>query len=162
MSNTIKIESEFTLHPDDSTLPELERNLLKAATHAATVAYAPYSKFYVGASVLLKNGSIIEGNNQENAAYPTGMCAERVALFNASSNFPEEEIEVLAITLDYNRLDIDDHVFPCGSCRQSILEYERKFKRKIKLLILNKSGEVAEIDGISQLLPLAFTSEMLT
>jgi len=161
MSNIIKIESEFSIHPNDSSLSDLEKKLIQAAAHAAQTAYAPYSEFYVGAAVLLKNGSIIEGNNQENAAYPTGMCAERVALFNASSNYPKEHIEALAITLDYERVDVAEHVFPCGSCRQSILEYEKKFSQKIKMYIINKSGEIAEINGISHLLPLAFTSDML-
>jgi len=161
MSNVIKIESEFTIHEDASSLSESEKKLIIAAAHAAETAYAPYSEFYVGAAVLLRNGSIVEGNNQENAAYPTGMCAERVALFNASSNFPEEQIEALAITLDYKRVNVDEHVFPCGSCRQSILEYEKKFSQKIKMYIINKPGEIAEINGISHLLPLAFTSDML-
>jgi len=154
----IEIKTSYEIEQDLNALSLTEQSLIKAAKEAAKMAYAPYSNFKVGAAVLLANGEIIKGNNQENAAYPNGMCAERVALFNASSNFPNEAIKAIALTIDFEGKNIKEPVFPCGGCRQTILEYEDKWKENLKVYILGPNEEVVIIKSIKDLLPLSFNS----
>jgi len=135
-------------------LPESCINLLKKAREAAENAYAPYSEFFVGAAVLLENGEIITGNNQENAAYPSGLCAERVALFYASANFPETAVKKIAITALSKDGRIVKQVTPCGACRQVLLEVESKFKKSVEIIL---DGEkILIFDGVENLLPFGF------
>jgi cytidine deaminase len=131
------------------------------AKKAADSAYAPYSGFNVGAAVLLENGKIVTGNNQENAAYPSGLCAERVALFYASSQFPNQKIIALAVTAKSASHPISSPVTPCGSCRQVIAEYEAKFDSPIKTIMSGETGEIFVCESVSILLPLVFNRQSL-
>ncbi|MBI4930032.1 MAG: cytidine deaminase [Bacteroidetes bacterium] len=143
LSSTIFESSEKELSSSD-------KNLLSLARKSAQSAYAPYSKFKVGSAVLLANGKIISGNNQENAAYPSGLCAERVALFYASAQNPNAIIKSIAITN-----------VPCGACRQAMVEYEAKQKFPIRIIMKLNEKKIYVCDGIRNLLPLAFSSKEL-
>jgi len=132
--------------------------LLDAALSSMSAAYAPYSGFNVGAALLLANGMIVRGNNQENAAYPSGLCAERVAFFAAGANHPNERIVAAAVTAQSTHYTHGEPVTPCGSCRQSMLEYELKQGFDIPLFMISPSGEITKSPSIKQLLPLYFES----
>ncbi|MCB0516136.1 MAG: cytidine deaminase [Chitinophagales bacterium] len=135
--------------------------LFEACKAACKNAYAPYSGFRVGAAVLMENGEIVIGNNQENAAYPSGLCAERVAVFQAGALFPDTPIKAIAITIDYEKFPTQNWVFPCGSCRQSLVEYERRYDHSIKVYLLGKNGEIAYVDDVASLLPFVFSGDAL-
>lgn len=139
---------------------EIEKSLIDAAKEATSNAYAPYSHFHVGAALLLENGEIITGNNQENAAYPSGLCAERTAVFYANAQYPDQKIEAMAVAAFYNGQFTTDLVSPCGSCRQVLLEVESRFNSPVKIL-LYKNGEVYMADSMSSLMPLSFTKDAL-
>jgi cytidine deaminase len=142
-------------------LEESDKQLLLQAREACKSAYAPYSKFYVGAAVKLANGIIITGNNQENSAYPSGLCAERVAVFSAASQYPGVDIESIAITVSTAEVDMQFPVTPCGSCRQVMAEYENLSGKAIKVWMLGGNGTVWLVNGINNLLPLMFHGEQL-
>ncbi len=142
-------------------LEELHQVLLKKAEHALTSAYAPYSGFKVGAAVLLENGIIVTGNNQENAAYPSGLCAERVALFAASSQYPGIPFKAIAITAKAKDFTVNYPVSPCGSCRQVMNEYENLFKTSLKIILKGETGKIIVLENVGGLLPFSFTSEQL-
>jgi cytidine deaminase len=148
---------EYTSLPD---LPEADQKLILAAREAAKLAYAPYSKFYVGAALLLNNGEIVSGNNQENAAFPTGLCAERVALFSAHANFPEAAVKTLAVTAYNSNGLVEGPVKPCGSCRQAMVETEVRFKQPMRI-ILDGKKKIQVFEGVDNLLPFAFKPESL-
>ncbi len=148
----IEINMDFCSVDD---LSEEERKLVEKACEATKNSYAPYSKFNVGAAVLLKNGKIITGANQENAAFPSGLCAERTAIFAAQANYPDQPITVLAIAArDANGLRAKP-VTPCGSCRQVVLEVEERYKQPVEILLYGRSG-IYRIKSIKDLLPLSF------
>lgn len=148
----IEINMDFCSVDD---LSETERKLVEKACEATKNSYAPYSKFNVGAAVLLKNGKIIAGANQENAAFPSGLCAERTAIFAAQANYPDQPITVLAIAArDANGLR-NKPVTPCGSCRQVVLEVEERYKQPVEILLYGRSG-IYRIKSIKDLLPLSF------
>jgi len=155
------IKIEIIKFSDRAQLPVKESDLLDIAHEAATRAYAPYSNFKVGAAILLKNGQIVSGNNQENAVYPSGMCAERVALYYAASQFPETPISKIAITAIGNENEITQPVPPCGSCRQALLEYELKFGEPIEVIMAGEKGEVLIAKSVTDLLPLSFSNDFL-
>lgn len=155
------IETEIERFENIHDLPEDEQELLVEAKKAMNDAYAPYSQFYVGASILLANGIIQKGNNQENAAYPSGLCAERVAIFAAGANNPGIEIRKIAITAQSKDFALDHPVAPCGACRQSMLEYEMKQKSPITILMQGRTGDIFRVHGIRQLLPIYFHEEGL-
>lgn len=157
----LKIEGRFKLYDDWSTFDSNIKALLELAMAASKKAYAPYSNFGVGSSVLLENQTLCEGNNQENGAFPSGLCAERVAIFHASAQNPKQKILAVAVTIDYERTDFKNMAFPCGSCRQSMLEYEIKQKENIKLYVIGRKKEVLVSESIAQLLPLCFTGDFL-
>ncbi len=137
-------------------LHSVEKNLLEEAKKACTSAYAPYSHFCVGAAVLLDNGKIVTGSNQENAAYPSGMCAERVALFAAGAHYPQNKPLALAIAARQENGKFVHHaVSPCGACRQTMTETEKRFQHPMKVLLYG-SHEIICIDSAQELLPLAF------
>ena len=138
-------------------LSSSEQFLLSKAEEASAKAYAPYSKFNVGAAVQLENGKIVTGNNQENAAFPNGMCAERVAIFNAASNYPEEAIVAIAVNYSSEENTFDKVISPCGSCRQSLNEYEVKQDHSIKVILSNPNGTGMVIERASDLLPIPFS-----
>jgi cytidine deaminase len=159
-----QITGNYTFDVFDSlnNLNSEDQNLLTAAINAINNAYAPYSNFYVGAAVLLENGKIITGNNQENAAYPTGLCAERVAIFYASSQYPGIKIKSIAVSAKSKKYNINYPIAPCGSCRQAISEYEVKMDSPIRLIMSGESGEIYISPSISNLLPLMFSSKNLS
>lgn len=141
-------------------LPEQDKKLIMLAREAGLNAYAPYSGFRVGAAVLLENAEIITGNNQENAAYPSGLCAERIALFYAAANYPSVAVRALAIS-NFNNGGISTEIAkPCGSCRQVIGEYEDLSHLPIKI-ILDGGNSIQVFEGIDNLLPLRFKKEDL-
>jgi len=155
------IQTEIKTFSDRSKLPVKEADLLKIAHEAARHAYAPYSRFKVGAAALLANGHIISGNNQENAVYPSGMCAERVALFYAAAQFPETPIKKIAITAIGAEKEMNKPVPPCGNCRQALLEYETKFGEPIEVIMAGDTGEVYITKSVADLLPLSFNDSFL-
>jgi len=155
------IQTEIKVFSDKTKLPLTEKGLLEVAHEAAKHAYAPYSHFKVGAAILLKTGHIISGNNQENAVYPSGMCAERVALFYAASQFPETPIAKIAITAIGNKTELSQPVPPCGNCRQALLEYEIKFGESIEVIMAGEKGEVFIVKSVADLLPLSFNCDYL-
>lgn len=146
---------------DASQLSETEQNLVARARQMTENAYAPYSEFFVGAAILLKNGKVVTGSNQENGAYPSGLCAERVAMFAASAAFPGVEMEAIAISAKTKRFTLHEPVPPCGACRQSMMEYETLQKAPIRILLSKDSGKVVVIDKVSDLLPLSFSGDAL-
>jgi cytidine deaminase len=132
-----------------------EKVLVDAAKKATSGSYSPYSHFQVGAAVLLANGEILTGSNQENAASPSGLCAERTVLFYAGAKYPDQAIKTLAIAAFYENDFTEQAVSPCGSCRQVILETEMRHNQPIRIILYGKK-EIYIIDGIRDLLPLAF------
>ena len=140
---------------------EIEKKLIDAAKHATSNAYAPYSHFSVGASLLLENGKIITGSNQENAAYPSGLCAERTAVFYANAQYPDQKIEAMAVAAFYNGEFTNDIISPCGSCRQVLLEVESRFDSPVKIMLFNSLNEVYVAESMSSLMPLSFTKKAL-
>lgn len=134
--------------------------LIEKARESAMQAYAPYSKFKVGVSVLLLNNIIINGSNQENAAYPSGLCAERVALYYANSKYPDTAVKAIAVCAYTGNDFIDVPVPPCGSCRQSLLETENRFNSPIKIILAGKE-KILIVHSIKELLPLNFTSDFI-
>ncbi len=128
---------------------------------ARSNAYAPYSKFTVGCAILLENGEIIHGNNQENAAYPSGLCAERVAIFAAGANYPGVAVTSMAITASPIDDSFEKPVPPCGACRQSIAEYELRQEKPIEIYFMGAAGKVARANSLSDLLPLIFDRNYL-
>jgi cytidine deaminase len=157
----LKINTEIEVHSSVDSLPENYRELIHKAKLASQKAYAPYSGFLVGAAVLLENGETISGNNQENAAYPSGLCAERVALFYASSQYPDVKITAIAVTARSFNRTVTEPVPPCGACRQVIAEYENKFQQNVKIIMTGESGKIYISESIANLLPLSFTSQNL-
>lgn len=142
-------------------LPATLLSLMEQAIAARANAYAPYSSFQVGAAVLLENGSVVLGNNQENAAYPSGLCAERVAVFHAAANYPNVPIKAIAISASDKNIPTTTPASSCGNCRQAMAEYEQKQQQPISLLCMGASGEVILVDSVLSLLPFAFSSEFL-
>ena len=141
-------------------LPEDDRALVTEARRITAMAYAPYSGFHVGAAVLLGNGNIFTGNNQENSAYPSGLCAERVALFYANANYPHSEVKSIAISAAKNGVLVNDPVKPCGSCRQALAEAEMRFESPIRI-ILDGQDSIMVLNSIESLLPLSFSKKAL-
>jgi len=158
-----KVEISLSLiEADDAKeLADSEQELIKISRQMTTQAYAPYSGFYVGAAVLLENGEIVLGSNQENAAYPSGLCAERVAVFAASAKYPNVKIKAIAISGNSRSRDIGHPVTPCGACRQVMLEYEVKQQEPVKIYLSGHSGKIFVIEKVQDLLPLSFTSKEL-
>lgn len=141
-------------------LNKSQQLLLTEASKACLKAYAPYSGFKVGAAVRCSNGSIFTGNNQENAAYPSGLCAERIAVFAAMSA-NNTTIEQLAITIKSEKGNTDEPVAPCGACRQVLAEYEQKQSKKIEIIFSSESGKTIIVDGVDSLLPFVFNNKFL-
>ncbi|WP_396635342.1 cytidine deaminase [Maribacter sp. R86514] len=156
-----KISFEITVYDSVIELSNDDQNLMSAAVEARSRAYAPYSSFNVGAAVLLENGEIIEGNNQENASYPSGLCAERVAIFYAGAKYPGMKIKAIAITAASLNHEVKEPAAPCGNCRQAISEYEFRQQEPIKILLMGETGSIVECDSLSDLLPLGFNSSFL-
>ncbi|MET3027176.1 cytidine deaminase [Flavobacterium sp. UW10123] len=157
----INITASFTIFDNLNELPVEIQNLMNQAVEIRKKAYAPYSKFKVGAALLLDNGKIILGSNQENAAYPSGLCAERTAIFYAGSAYPEAKILKMAITAASDTNQTTAPIPPCGSCRQSIAEYEIKQDTPIEIYFMGEIGEVYKSSSLKNLLPLMFDKKFL-
>ena len=158
MNKILEIKyQEFSI----SELNNEDLHLIKLAESTAKDAYAPYSHFKVGAVAVLENGEIFKGNNQENAAYPSGLCAERTALFYANAIYPLSPVKTLAITaIDSTNNVVEDVITPCGACRQVILEIENRFGKSCKILLASKK-KVLKFNSICDLLPFSFGREAL-
>ena len=138
-------------------LTEAERNLVNLAIEGTNRSYAPYSHFHVGAAILLENGTTMIGCNQENAAFPSGICAERSALFAAGAQYPDQPVVMLAIAARNEKGELQEEpVSPCGPCRQVISETEKRFQHAVRILLYGKK-HIYIVDGIRELMPLSFT-----
>jgi cytidine deaminase len=144
-----------------SDLSESDTELLARAEQATLNAYAPYSQFNVGAALRLETDEIIIGSNQENVAYPSGLCAERVALFAASTLHPRMVVKTMAITARTTKFELTDPLAPCGGCRQVIMEYQRKQQQPIRMLLAGKGDTVWIFEDASMLLPFGFEADYL-
>lgn len=153
------IKSTMTVCQKDE-LSESERNLIEKAIEATNNSYVPYSHFHVGSAVLLENGEIISGCNQENAAFSVTICAERTALFAAGAKFPDTPIVAIAIAARNKDGLLSEPVTPCGSCRQALVETEFRHKRKIRILLYG-TRHTYVLDGIGTLMPLSFTDDQM-
>jgi len=142
-------------------LNEADAWLLNEARAATQSAYAPYSNFNVGAVARLINGEIVTGTNQENASYPAGLCAERVLLSSIASNHPSVAVETIAVSYNNMKGKSNTPISPCGICRQSLAEYQQRTQNAIRIILSGMEGKILIVENVSQLLPLAFTSEDL-
>lgn len=150
----------YQLYDYDELLDQ-DRQLIIAAQQATERSYAPYSRFHVGAAALLDDGTIVTGTNQENAAYPSGMCAERTTLFYASSTHPSKAIMALAIAAYTDGAFTSSPIAPCGACRQVMLEIEQRYGRPIRIILYGTQGVYVIEGGIRELLPLTFDASFL-
>ena len=151
-----RFEISYQIYAFDE-LDALDKRLTDAAKEATRRSYAPYSHFHVGAAALLENDVIVTGTNQENVAYPSGLCAERTTLFYANSQYPDMAIKALAIAAcDENGTPSANIISPCGACRQVMLETEKRSGKPMKILLCG-SEEVYIVKGVTQLLPFAFS-----
>lgn len=157
----IQINTTFTAYDSIDSLDDQTKGLMLKAVEVRKHAYAPYSKFRVGAAILLENGKVVIGNNQESAAYPSGLCAERVAIFQAGSLYPDTKILKIAISATSDIHPTQRPTPPCGACRQSISEYEQKQDIPIELYFMGETGEVFKSDSLENLLPLSFHKDFL-
>jgi cytidine deaminase len=157
----ISVTSSFIVYNNLKELSEEIQDLMNQAVEIRKKAYAPYSQFRVGAALLLDNGKVILGSNQENAAYPSGLCAERVAIFHAGSVYPEAKILKMAITAASDTNQTTAPIPPCGSCRQSIAEYEIKQDTPIEIYFMGEIGEVYKSASLKNLLPFMFDKKFL-
>ena len=147
---------KFQLYPNLESLPTIDISVVNKAFEAMEKAYAPYSKFKVGAALLLEDGQIIQGNNQENIAYPSGLCAERIALFHANAQFPEIAVELICIVAKGDLMPISQLISPCGACRQVMLESENRQNKSIRIILVNQDNRTMCIDSAQNLLPFGF------
>lgn len=154
-------EFEYILFDSFEELSSEHQQLMGSAIVARKDAYAPYSKFQVGAAVLLENGKTVIGSNQENASYPAGVCAERVAILHAGAKYPGVEIKTIAISATSENHQVNKPVSSCGICRQSMAEYEQKQKAPIAILMMGEIGPVIQCDSVLDLIPFAFDSSFL-
>ena len=152
----IEWKTTYTEYQSIEELPEEIQKLMHRAEEAREKAYAPYSKFNVGAAVLLTNGEVIDGNNQENGAFPSGLCAERVALFTAGANYPGIGVKALFITARPKSLDLEKPVAPCGGCRQVMAETEFRQASPMRIFFRGSTGPIIEAEGTESLLPYLF------
>ena len=156
----INIHSTITILTEQE-LTAIELDLKNQAFEARSKAYAPYSKFTVGAAILLDNGVVVKGSNQENAAYPSGLCAERVAIYYAGANYPDAKIVKMFITASPQDRDLELPIPPCGSCRQAIAEYEFKQDIPIEIFFMGAKGDIYKSDSLKNLLPFVFDKNHL-
>ena len=155
MKKQINIDIEVYKSIDE--LSPKEQELVLKAKSIAKQAYAPHSKFYVGAALLLENNEIVTGNNQENVAYPSGICAERTALFYAGAQYPNQAVKTLAVAVFTNGSYADQPVTPCGSCRQVMLETENRYQKPMRVIMTGEK-QIYVVNSVKDLLPLSFDS----
>ena len=147
---------KFQLYPNWESLQTIDISVVNKAFEAMEKAYAPYSKFKVGAALLLEDGQIIQGNNQENIAYPSGLCAERVALFHAGAQFPGIAVDLICIVAKGDLMPVSQLLSPCGACRQVMLESENRQNKPIRIILVNQDNRTMCIDSVQNLLPFGF------
>ena len=152
-----KLEINYLEYSGLEELGPKDRELCEAAEKALTGSYAPYSKFNVGAAVRLADGSIVTGANQENAAYPSGLCAERTAMFSAHANHPDTPMTAIAITAAQNGKLNEDITAPCGACRQVMAEYQKVSGRKWTILLYGKK-KIIKLSQVDDIMPFIFTN----
>lgn len=157
----ISITTQFNVFDVIEDLPTDVQNLMVQAISVRKNAYAPYSKFRVGVAILLDNGEVVLGSNQENAAYPSGLCAERVAIFYAGANYPQAKILKMAITAASDSNQTTAPIPPCGSCRQSIAEYESRQETPIEIYFMGEVGVIYKSESLKNLLPFMFDKKFL-
>ncbi len=157
----IRINTTFTAFDSIDSLDNQTKELMHKAIEVRKQAYAPYSKFRVGAAILLENGKVVVGSNQESAAYPSGLCAERVAIFQAGSLYPNTKMLKIVISATSDIHPTKRPTPPCGACRQSISEYEQKQDTPIEIYFMGETGEVYKSDSLENLLPLSFHKDFL-
>ena len=157
----ITVSTQFTVFESLLELPESIKDLMEQAVSIRKKAYAPYSKFRVGAAILLDNGKVVLGSNQENAAYPSGLCAERVAIFQAGAIYPDNKIVKMAITAASDSNQTSSPIPPCGACRQSIAEYEFRQDEPIEIYFMGEIGAIYKSDSLKNLLPFSFDKNFL-
>ncbi len=161
MSKNSKIVTEIEVFDSVEELPKNIRELMAKAQQVREDAYAPYSHFKVGAAILLESGKITVGSNQENAAYPSGLCAERVAIFHTGAVFPKERIVAMAVAAKAPNQVLDKPVGSCGACRQSMAEYEQRQNNPIAVYFMGETGKIIKVASVKDLLPLGFDSKYL-
>ncbi|WP_329804557.1 cytidine deaminase [Flavobacterium facile] len=157
----IQIETKLSVFESFEELSQSEKEFMNQAIEIRKNAYAPYSKFLVGAAIVLDNGVVLQGSNQENAAYPSGLCAERVVIFYAGANYPNNKIVKLFISATPSDRDSENPIPPCGSCRQSIAEYEIKQDLPIEIYFMGAKGAIYKSDSLKNLLPFMFDKSNL-
>lgn len=157
----ITIEARLTVFDNYQELPKAIQLLMNKASEARLKAYAPYSNFLVGAAILLDNGTVVSGNNQENASYPSGLCAERTAIYYAGAEYPEAKILTMALIAGSLNQKTVSPIPPCGACRQAIAEYEVKQDSPIEIYFMGETGQVIKSSSLANLLPLVFDRSFL-
>jgi cytidine deaminase len=157
----ITISSKFSVFETVQELPNDIQDLMAQAVAMRKKAYAPYSQFRVGAALLLDNGKVVLGSNQENAAYPSGLCAERVAIFQAGALYPDAKIVKMAISAASDTNTTQTPIPPCGACRQSIAEYESRQDYPIEIYFMGEIGIIYKSDSLKNLLPFMFDKNFL-
>lgn len=157
----ISITTQFTVFDSTTDLPTDIQDLMTQAVEVRKNAYAPYSKFRVGVAITLDNGKVVLGSNQENAAYPSGLCAERVAIFYAGAMYPDAKVLKMAITAASDTNQTTAPIPPCGSCRQSIAEYEIKQETPIEIYFMGEIGSIYKSESLKNLLPFMFDKKFL-
>ena len=157
----VKIETTLQVYDSISELPEEIQKLMSNAVDARNNAYSPYSKFDVGAAILLDNGEVVSGSNQENASYPSGLCAERTAIYYAGAKYPKAKMLKMALTASSQNQQTLQPIPPCGACRQAIAEYEVKQNIPIEIYFMGAKGKVVKSKSLANLLPLVFESSVL-
>lgn len=155
------LQQDLTIYESVSELETFEQALINSAVEFLKLSYAPYSNFNVATAILLENGEVISGANQENASYPLCLCAERVALHHAAMQFPKIKIKLMVITAKNGARNDLGPIPPCGACRQVIAEYENILEQDIRILMKGDQDEILEIKTIKQILPLGFDSQYL-
>jgi cytidine deaminase len=155
------IKTTIDVYAHEEELNAGDQQLIKLAKQALKDSYSPYSKFKVGAAVLLANGKTVVGSNQENASYSVCICAERTALSNASTRYPKVPVVAIAVTAVSPVKITDQPVSPCGTCRQYISEVENRYKQDIKIIMQGVEGPVYVVPSIKSLLPLSFDGSLL-
>lgn len=157
----LELRIAFTEFENANELTAIEQDLLKRAQNACDSAYAPYSDFHVGAALLLENGVVITGSNQENVAYPSALCAERVAIYYAGAQYPTVAVQTIAITCKTKSFEVSEPLSPCGACRQAMSEYETRYNKKIKVILMGETGKIRVLESVADLLPFMFKAEEL-
>ncbi len=161
MISTLTLQTIIKVYDHDYELSKEDQELLQYAKEICHQAHAPYSNFYVGAAILLEDGTIVKGNNQENLAYPSGLCAERTAIYYTGANYPNKVIKTIAVAAYQPLFSKYVPANPCGACRQAMLEYENKQTEPIRVILEGENNKIYIITSIASLLPLHFKAESL-